>query len=53
MKRFPVARDPKFEGHWYWQFAENSYFNIYAGDRGSTVVKVQCYKSEGRWFDPS
>ena len=23
------------------------------GDRGSTVVKVVCYKSEGRWFDPS
>ena len=23
------------------------------GDRGSTVVKVPCYKSEGRWFDPS
>jgi hypothetical protein len=23
-----------------------------AGDRGSTVVKVLCYKSEGRWFDP-
>ena len=22
-------------------------------DRGSTVVKVLCYKSEGRWFDPS
>jgi hypothetical protein len=22
------------------------------GDRGSTVVKVQRYKSEGRWFDP-
>jgi len=22
-------------------------------DRGSTVVKVQCYKTEGRWFDPS
>jgi hypothetical protein len=22
------------------------------GDRGGTVVKVQCYKSEGRWFDP-
>ena len=21
------------------------------GDRGSTVVKVLCYKSEGRWFD--
>ena len=23
------------------------------GARGSTVVKVLCYKSEGRWFDPS
>ena len=22
-----------------------------AGDCGSTVVKVLCYKSEGRWFD--
>ena len=22
------------------------------GDRGSTVVKVLCYKSEGRWFEP-
>jgi hypothetical protein len=22
------------------------------GDRGRTVVKVLCYKSEGRWFDP-
>jgi len=22
-------------------------------DRGSTVVKMLCYKSEGRWFDPS
>jgi len=25
----------------------------YGGNRGSTVVKVLCYKSEGRWFDPS
>jgi len=24
-----------------------------AGNRVSTVVKVLCYKSEGRWFDPS
>jgi len=24
---------------------------INSGDRGSTVVKAQCYKSEGRWFD--
>jgi len=23
------------------------------GDRGSTVVKVLCYKSEVPWFDPS
>ena len=23
------------------------------GDRGSTMVKLLCYKSEGRWFDPS
>ena len=22
-------------------------------DRGGTVVKVLCHKSEGRWFDPS
>ena len=22
------------------------------GDRGGTVVKVLCYKLEGRWFDP-
>jgi len=26
---------------------------ISVGDRGGTVVKVLCYKSEGRWFDPS
>ena len=26
---------------------------IITGDRSSTVVKVLCYKSEGRWFDPS
>ena len=29
-------------------------FNSYItekGDRGSTVVKVLCYKTEGRWFD--
>ena len=31
------------------------YMYIYVhiiGDRGGTVVKVLCYKSEGRWFDP-
>jgi len=26
---------------------------VFVGDRGSTVVKVLCYKSEGRWLDPS
>ena len=25
----------------------------YTGDRGSTVVKVLCYKTGGCWFDPS
>ena len=25
---------------------------LLAGDRGGTVLKVLCYKSEGRWFDP-
>ena len=25
--------------------------NNVEGDRGGTVVKVLCYKSEGRWFD--
>jgi isoprenylcysteine carboxyl methyltransferase (ICMT) family protein YpbQ len=29
------------------------YYNIkILGDRGSTVVKLLCYKSEGRRFDP-
>jgi len=27
--------------------------SIVISSRGSTVVKVLCYKSEGRWFDPS
>jgi hypothetical protein len=32
------------------------FFDLYAfplwfGDRGSRVVKVLCYKWEGRWFD--
>ena len=31
-------------------FAE---YNQQEGDRGSTVVKVLCYRSVGRWFDPS
>jgi hypothetical protein len=27
-------------------------YKMHGGDRGSTVVKVLRYKSEGRWFDP-
>ena len=26
---------------------------IVSGDRGTIVVNVMCYISEGRWFDPS
>jgi len=26
---------------------------VWTKTRGSTVVKVLCYESEGRWFDPS
>ena len=26
------------------------YVCMYIGDRGGTVFKVLCYKSEGRWF---
>jgi len=29
------------------------YISLVYGDRGSTVVKVLFYNSEGRWFDPS
>ena len=29
------------------------YVPLFCGDRGRTVVKVLCYKSEGRWFDPT
>ena len=28
-------------------------FLVRNGDHSSTMVKVLCYKSEGRWFDPS
>jgi len=28
-------------------------YHLLKRDRGSTVVKVLCYKSEGRWFDVS
>jgi len=28
------------------------YLYFITRDRGGTVIKVLCYKSEGRWFDP-
>ena len=34
-----------------YNFIINSQYN-YDGDRGSSVVKVLYYKSEGCWFDP-
>ena len=37
---------------WYNVCLLNKIF-INSGDRGGTVVKVLCYKSEGRWSDPS
>jgi len=30
-----------------------SYAEFIVGNRGSTVINVLCYNSEGRWFDPS
>jgi len=40
----------------HWGLSRQKQTNIFhylvkAGDRGSIVVKVLCYKSEGRWFD--
>jgi len=35
----------------YSSFPNSTFFS--EGDRGSTVVKVRCYKSDGRWFHPS
>ena len=43
--RFPLER--------FWLNLIFEYFPTLRGNRGSTVVKVLCYKSEGRWFDPS
>ena len=33
--------------------ATNTSIYPYKGNRGGTVVKVLCYKSEGLWLDPS
>ena len=37
---------------WWAKCHRNGFFSKYFGS-GSTVVKVLCYKSEGRWVDPS
>jgi len=37
--------------HKYWNDFSFCCLRLYNGDRGSTVVKALCYKSEGRWFD--
>ena len=36
-----------------WGFSLIERMHSTMGDRGGTVVKVLCYKSEGRWFDSS
>jgi len=38
-----------------WQLLHNYLLLLYrlSGDRGSSVVKLLCCKSVGRWFDPS
>ena len=37
----------------YYMYMYKHMYTYVCGDRGSTVVKVLCYNSEGRWFDPS
>jgi len=35
------------------KYKQNVQVDHIIGDRGGTMVKVLCYKPEGRWFDPS
>jgi len=44
-----------YKRRWHWtdRALNISVFPCHHVDRGSTVVKVLCYKSEGSWFDPS
>ena len=41
--------------HFIVQLMQTNYkiLRLLKGDRGGAVVKVLCYKSEGRWFDSS
>ena len=36
-----------------WDNVDKCCAAVQANERGGTVVEVLCYKSEGRWFDPS
>jgi hypothetical protein len=35
-----------------YRFKKKAHYSYVIGDRGSIVVKVLRYKSEGHWFDP-
>ena len=47
-----IILHPSFHARANWKSSLLSFSTLIAGDRGSTVVKVLYYKSEGRWFDP-
>jgi len=47
------AQRYKSEGRGFYSRWKYPSDNIMAEDRGGTVFKVLCYKSEGHWFDPS
>jgi len=56
-----IHRDDKLKKKWHKRYATGiqpdlilfNFVQSLIGDRGSTVFKVLCYKSEGRWLDPS
>ena len=51
------TRDTQIQGAGIWSSASKIFILDVCihilGDRGSTVAKTLCYKSEGRWFEPS
>jgi len=56
--RIPLKRIfMKFDTNIFRNIVEKSEFSLMSSnmkaDRGSSVAKVLCYKSGGRWFDPS
>ena len=48
-----VQRQERSEGSWILRYEYISKVVWVFSPCGDTVVKVLCYKSEGRWFDPS